>query len=38
MAERALWLKRTVWFIVLWLAGVLVVGSVAGLLRWWLVE
>lgn len=37
MSDRALWLKRTGWFVGLWLAGVLLVGSVAWLLRWWLI-
>ncbi|WP_106640114.1 DUF2474 domain-containing protein [Allosphingosinicella vermicomposti] len=28
--------KRLAWFVGLWLAGVAVVGSVAYLIRWWL--
>ena len=31
------WYKRIAWFIALWLASVLVVGSVAYLIRWWIV-
>ena len=31
-----LW-KRLAWFVGLWAAGVLVVGSVAYLIRWWIV-
>jgi hypothetical protein len=28
--------RRLAWFVSLWAAGVLSVGAVAGLLRWWL--
>jgi len=31
------WWKRVGWFVALWLAGVLVVGTVAYFIRWWLV-
>jgi len=31
------WWKRLGWFVGLWAAGVLVVGSVAYFIRWWLV-
>ena len=31
------WWKRLAWFVALWAAGVLVVGSVAYLIRWWIV-
>ncbi len=40
MAVDAPWsrtLSRVGWFVALWLAGVLGVASVAGLLRWWLI-
>lgn len=30
------WYKRLAWFVALWAAGVLAVGSVAYLLRWWI--
>jgi len=29
-------IRRLAWFVGLWAAGVLVVGAVAYLLRWWL--
>jgi hypothetical protein len=31
------WWQRLGWFVALWAAGVLAVGAVAYLLRWWLV-
>jgi hypothetical protein len=31
------WWKRLAWFVGLWAAGVLAVGSVAYLIRWWIV-
>ena len=34
-AEASLW-KKWAWFACLWTAGVLVVGSLGWLLRWWL--
>ena len=34
-AEAPLW-KKWAWFAGLWTAGVLVVGSLGWLLRWWL--
>jgi hypothetical protein len=36
-AEPGPWWKRIGWFVALWAAGVLAVGSVAYLIRWWLV-
>jgi len=33
--DLPLW-KRLCWFAALWVAGVLAVGTVAALLRWWL--
>ncbi len=30
------WYKKLAWFIGLWAGGVLAVGSVAYLIRWWL--
>jgi hypothetical protein len=35
-APAPLW-KRLGWFVLLWAAGVAAVGSVAFLLRWWIV-
>jgi len=35
--EAGPWYRRLGWFVALWAAGVLVVGSVAYLIRWWLV-
>ncbi|HEV2567568.1 DUF2474 domain-containing protein [Sphingomonas sp.] len=35
-AITRLWLKRIGWFLALWAAGVLAVGSVAYLLRLWI--
>jgi hypothetical protein len=29
--------RRLAWFVALWAAGVLTVGSVAYLIRWWIV-
>lgn len=34
-AAGPLW-KRLIWFITLWAGGVLAVGTVAYLIRWWL--
>jgi hypothetical protein len=35
-SEAGPWWKRLAWFVGLWFAGVLAVGSVAYLIRWWL--
>jgi hypothetical protein len=35
--EPGPWWRRLAWFVGLWAAGVLTVGSVAYMLRWWLV-
>lgn len=35
-AITRLWARRFAWFVALWAGGVLALGAVAGVIRWWL--